>query len=373
MSRRGSPPVGRTRRRPVRRPSVVGCDRAVASSGSGRPRRQRGGRGGCLAVLPLAVREEHVDRTLRPGRPLAVQAGRDEGSEAPAQTRVASRSLFLLVDGPPPSGLVVWSATVPFDALSRAVRGSSSIGRLAPRSATSRAASRYASAPEEPGVVGHDRLAVARCLRDADRARHGRASVRSGKCVRTSVATCCARFVRASYIVSRIVDTCRSRVQVRLDELDRLEQLAQPLERVVLALDRDEHLACRRRTRSPSAGRGSGGSRRTRSRSAPARSATRPSRYASSAFRSRVSRATIETSSISAPDRSIVAGRHQRFGDVRALLDGVGHRRAIDQDLVDRRASPRGARHRARSTRCPAGRCRAPARSGRTAPAPPRG
>ena len=35
----------------------------------------------------------------------------------------------------------------------------------------------------------------------------------------------------------------QARVQVRLDQLDRLQQLAQALQRVVLALDRDEHLA----------------------------------------------------------------------------------------------------------------------------------
>ena len=62
------------------------------------------------------------------------------------------------------------------------------------------------------------------------------------KCSRTSSATCAARRVRPSYIVSRIVETREIGVEVLLDQLDILEQLPEALEGVVLALDGDEDL-----------------------------------------------------------------------------------------------------------------------------------
>ena len=71
----------------------------------------------------------------------------------------------------------------------------------------------------------------------------------SPKCARTSCATWSASRVRESYIVSRIVDTASARVEVRLHHVDRAQQLAEPLERVVLALDRDQHLAASRPSR----------------------------------------------------------------------------------------------------------------------------
>ena len=55
------------------------------------------------------------------------------------------------------------------------------------------------------------------------------------------------------------------------------------------------------------------------------------------AFCRRVSRATSETSSISAPARSMVAGAHHRPGMSGHSCDHVGHRRALDEHVVDAR------------------------------------
>jgi hypothetical protein len=101
----------------------------------------------------------------------------------------------------------------------------------------------------------------------------------------------------------------QQRVEVRAHELDVLEQLAEPLERVVLALDRDEQLLGRHHgvdREQPERGRavdehvvdvGAG-----------------PEQYVAMARCSRDSRATTLTSSISAPARSIVAGTQRRRG-----------------------------------------------------------
>ena len=64
----------------------------------------------------------------------------------------------------------------------------------------------------------------------------------SPKCSRTSRTTWSASFVRASYITQTIVLTVQRRVQVASDQIDVAEQLAETLQGVVLALDRDEHL-----------------------------------------------------------------------------------------------------------------------------------
>ena len=69
------------------------------------------------------------------------------------------------------------------------------------------------------------------------------------KCVRTSSATCAASRVRASYIVSSTVETCSPGLRCALTISMLLQQLADPLQGVVLALDRDEHLAARPPTR----------------------------------------------------------------------------------------------------------------------------
>ena len=67
----------------------------------------------------------------------------------------------------------------------------------------------------------------------------------SPKWLRTSLTTWSESFVRPSYIVRTIVDS--SSVGLRLDphEVDAPQQLAESLEGVVLALDRDEHLGGR--------------------------------------------------------------------------------------------------------------------------------
>ena len=62
------------------------------------------------------------------------------------------------------------------------------------------------------------------------------------KWLRTSSATWEASRVRPSYMVSRIVETCSVGVEVPPHQVDVAQQLAQALQRVVLALDRDEHL-----------------------------------------------------------------------------------------------------------------------------------
>ena len=64
---------------------------------------------------------------------------------------------------------------------------------------------------------------------------------RSGKCSRTSRSTSWPRRVRLSCIVSSIPATVRPRVQLALDERERLEQPGEPLEREVLRLHRHDH------------------------------------------------------------------------------------------------------------------------------------
>ena len=64
----------------------------------------------------------------------------------------------------------------------------------------------------------------------------------SPKCSRTSSATPAASRVRASYIVTRMVRDRQPRVEVLADHLHGLQQLPEALQRVVLRLDRDQHL-----------------------------------------------------------------------------------------------------------------------------------
>ena len=65
------------------------------------------------------------------------------------------------------------------------------------------------------------------------------------KCARTSRSTCSASLVRASYIVSTMPRTSSAGLRFDLHQRDVAEQLAQTLERVVLALDRDDHVVGR--------------------------------------------------------------------------------------------------------------------------------
>ena len=69
------------------------------------------------------------------------------------------------------------------------------------------------------------------------------ASTSSPKWLRTSSATWSASRVRLSYIVSSTVLTASVGLRCERHQLDGVQQLGQALERVVLALDRDEHLA----------------------------------------------------------------------------------------------------------------------------------
>ena len=122
-------------------------------------------------------------------------------------------------------------------------------------------------------------------------------------------------------------------IQVLADLVERAQQLAQALERVVLALDRDQHLAaCRQRVDRQQPER-----RRAVDEDvvvAPIRRRPRRRGRSSSALRRRVSRATSDTSSISAPARSMVAGTTIRPSTSGHGHDDVGDRRALDQDLV---------------------------------------
>lgn len=91
-------------------------------------------------------------------------------------------------------------------------------------------------------IIGDDGLTVARGLRDPHRARN-RGAEHLLREVRTHVLGDLCAEVRPT-VVHRQQDR-RDRqlgIEVLLDELDVLEQLAQTLERVVLALDGDEDL-----------------------------------------------------------------------------------------------------------------------------------
>ena len=67
----------------------------------------------------------------------------------------------------------------------------------------------------------------------------------SPKWSRTSCTTWSASLVRASYMTSTMVLSSSGRVQVLLHQLDVAQELAQALQGVVLALDRDQHLGGR--------------------------------------------------------------------------------------------------------------------------------
>ena len=186
------PPGGRrartaVRRRPSRRRAVPGR----------RPRGRRGPR---------------RDRRGRP-RPRP-RRRRDQRSEASAEPAAPSRHAALLA--------------------SRSLRrGGPCAGQLAGRL-------EVGQRPGRARVVGHHGLAVARRLGDPHRARdRGAQHLRRRSASRTSSATWAASRVRR--VVHRQQDRrdVQPRVEVRLDQLDGLEQLAEPLERVVLALDRD--------------------------------------------------------------------------------------------------------------------------------------
>ena len=105
-------------------------------------------------------------------------------------------------------------------------------------------------APREARIEHGDRLTERRRLGephrpgDDDPADLGRRSAS-----RTSSATCSASLVRASYMVRTMVETSSVGVEVGRDQVDVAQELAQALEGVVLALDRDEHLVGRGQAR----------------------------------------------------------------------------------------------------------------------------
>ena len=112
---------------------------------------------------------------------------------------------------------------------------------LGSRSTSSIATFQYASAPVERrsyAIAGRPWLGAS-----ARRTERGTVVVktRSPKCRRTSASTSAASRVRPSTIVIRIPANPSLRVQPGLDELDRAEQLREPLERVVLGLHRHDH------------------------------------------------------------------------------------------------------------------------------------
>ncbi len=188
------------------------------------------------------------------------------------------------------------------------------------------------------------------------------------KCSRTSSATPAARLVRAVVHGDQDRGDREVLVQVRLDHLDGLDQLAEALERVVLGLDRDQHLDARdQRVQGEQAER-----RRAVDEDVveAVSSASTDPVVRRQRLRSRLSRATTLTSSISAPARSIVAGTSEQVLDVRVLLDDFarsGSRRPARRTTT---GSPAGARRRARWRRCPGGRGRRRGPAGRPARAP---
>ena len=106
-------------------------------------------------------------------------------------------------------------------------------------------------APSPPSSRPRRRASAGRSGSRADRGsappRRGRSAARrrrrraSPKCWRTSASTSADRRVRASTIVSRTPAIERLRVEPRLDQVDRLHELREALERVVLGLHRHDH------------------------------------------------------------------------------------------------------------------------------------
>ena len=98
------------------------------------------------------------------------------------------------------------------------------------------------SAPGDAGIVGHHRLPVRRRLRHPDRARDRRPQHLVAEVLAHLVGD--AGGETRARVVHRHEDRGHDepRVEVLAHHLHGLEQLSEPLERVVLGLDRDEHL-----------------------------------------------------------------------------------------------------------------------------------
>ena len=220
--------------RPRRTPSAdcagSGGSRSMEISGSGVPPSRclppRCSTGTCIAAVVAGVRAVRRARD-RLGRCSRVLLGPD-GSP------FISTSDTVLVAGPVGISAASPRPRPPFarsSALLRAVRGdlpgSFEIGGGAPGT----------------GVVGHHGLAEAGVLRrPSPTGGSPRSSTLGPKWVRTSAATWSASFVRPSYMVSRMVLTSRLGLRCALIISMLLQQLAEPLQRVVLALDRDQDL-----------------------------------------------------------------------------------------------------------------------------------
>ena len=198
-------------------------------------------------------------------------------------------------------------------------------------------------------VVGHHRLPVARCLRDADAARDRRREHR----VAEVVAHLCGHLLGqpGARVVHRQQDRrdVQLLVEVRAHQLDVAQQLAEPFQRVELALDRDQHFAAGdQRVDREQAERGRavdedvvvGRVQRVHAPCAAEIRAPRPTRARSRRRRGRSSRA-----------RSPGPARRRRESRCRRCRRPARARRR-------RTECSRGGRCRTRSRRCPAGRGR---------------
>ena len=150
-------------------------------------------------------------------------------------------------------------------------------------------------------VVDQRRQAVARRLGQAHVARNDRLEHRLAEAGADVLRDRLRQIVAAVEHGQRDAEDRQLRIERAADPLDRLQQLAQPLEREELALQRHQQMARgdqRVDRQQPSDG---GQSIRQMSQ--------RPAATASSALSSRCARSSSATSSISAPDRSTVAGQ----------------------------------------------------------------
>ena len=98
-------------------------------------------------------------------------------------------------------------------------------------------------------IVVDDRPAEARRLAEPHVARDDGVEDELGKCSRTSRSTSWASLVRASCIVSSMPGDREARVELALDQRERVEQAGEALEREVLGLDRARSRGRRRRAR----------------------------------------------------------------------------------------------------------------------------
>ena len=228
--RRGRPRGSAPARRAARRAS--GARRRSARSG----RRPAGAR--APAAARRARASELGERRAATPRRSAGAAGAGSGRSARPGSAAAPRSLGEAAGSPQP---------LPIPRL---------VGRQDRRQASAHAAaarllshgrpppcasSKYASEPAQCGswwITGWPKLGASpiRTLRGMTVSKTS-----CGKCSRTSRSTSCASRVRPSCIVSSMPGDRQPRVQLALDQRQRVEQAGESLEREVLGLDRDDH------------------------------------------------------------------------------------------------------------------------------------